>query len=130
MDYFFCIFWNVFWLFVQYLRGQKLSTWVLIILCGLITFLIRFAALSGIFKFNASANYIKLIQVIPIVVLTPIIFQAVFFISNNEFSIVDNSKIYAAFIAIITAIFLKNVIYTIIIGMSSFWIINEIILIF
>lgn len=105
-----------------------MSTWVLIILCGLITFLIRFAALSGIFKFNASANYIKLIQVIPIVVLTPIIFQAVFFISNNEFSIIDNSKIYAAFIAIITAIFLKNVIYTIIIGMSSFWIINEIIL--
>tara|TARA_B100001250_G_C19562222_1_gene683855 strand:- start:208 stop:531 length:324 start_codon:yes stop_codon:yes gene_type:complete len=106
-----------------------LSIWVLIILCGLITFSIRFAALSGLLKFKASNNYLRLIQIIPIVVLTPIIFQAVFFISNNEFSIIDNSKFYAALIAIIISIFSKNVIYTIIIGMGSFWIINEIILI-
>tara|TARA_Y100000746_G_C15251095_1_gene345640 strand:+ start:242 stop:565 length:324 start_codon:yes stop_codon:yes gene_type:complete len=106
-----------------------LSIWVLIILCGLITFSIRFVALSGLLKFKASNNYLRLIQIIPIVVLTPIIFQAVFFISNNEFSIIDNSKFYAALIAIIISIFSKNVIYTIIIGMGSFWIINEIILI-
>ncbi len=106
-----------------------MNTWVLIIICGVITFLIRFAALSGFFKFKASTNYLKLIQIIPIVVLTPIIFQAVFFVSNNDFLFIDNSKVYAAFIAIISSIFLKNIIYTIIIGMSSFWLINEIVLV-
>ena len=102
---------------------------MLIILCGLITFSIRFAELSGFLKFKASKNYLQLIQIIPIVVLTPIIFQSVFFISNNEFSLIDNSKFYAALIAIMTSIFSKNVIYTIIIGMSSFWLINEIVLV-
>ena len=102
---------------------------MLIILCGLITFLIRFVALSGFLKFKASNNYLRLIQIIPIVVLTPIIFQAVFFISNDELSTIDNSKFYAALMAIIVSIFSKNVIYTIIIGMCSFWIINEIFLI-
>ncbi len=104
-----------------------MNTWFLICLCGFITFLIRFLPLSGILNIKGSKNYIRLIQIIPIVVLTPIIFQAVFFVNNYEIIIIYNSKLYAAIIGVLISFLFNNVIYTIIIGMSSFWIINEII---
>ena len=102
-------------------------TWVLIIICGIITFLIRFLPLSGYFNYKGSKNYLRLINVIPIVVLSPIIFQTVFFISNNQIIITYNPKLYAAIIGILVSLLFKNVIYTILIGMSAFWIINEMI---
>jgi|TARA_B100001540_G_scaffold96943_1_gene87309 branched-subunit amino acid transport protein len=104
-----------------------MNTWLLIFLCGFITFFIRFIPLSGILNFKATKNYDNFINIIPIVVLTPIIFQAIFFTPNNEFSILFNAKLFAAIVGIFVSLFLNNVLYTIIIGMSVFWILNEII---
>ena len=104
-----------------------MSTWGLIFLCGIITFFIRFMPLSGLLNFKGSKNYIRLIQIIPVVVLTPIIFQAVFFVTNNNILISNNPKLYAALIGIIVSFYFKNVIYTILVGMLSFWVIKEII---
>ncbi len=104
-----------------------MSTWGLIFLCGIITFFIRFMPLSGLLNFKGSKNYIRLIQIIPVVVLTPIIFQAVFFVTNNNILISNNPKLYAALIGIIVSFYFKNVIYTILVGMISFWVIKEII---
>jgi len=104
-----------------------MNTWSLIFVCGIITFFIRFIPLSGILNFKGSKTYIRLIQIIPVVVLTPIIFQAVFFISKNNIVLLNNPKLYAAVFGIIVSFYFKNVIYTIIIGMTSFWILKEII---
>tara|TARA_B100000579_G_scaffold120009_1_gene96593 strand:- start:1215 stop:1538 length:324 start_codon:yes stop_codon:yes gene_type:complete len=104
-----------------------MSTWGLIFLCGIITFFIRFMPLSGLLNFKGSKNYIRLIQIIPVVVLTPIIFQAVFFVTNNNILISNNPKLYAALIGIIVSFYFQNVIYTILVGMISFWVIKEII---
>ncbi len=104
-----------------------MNTWALIFVCGIVTFLIRFFPLSGILNFKGSKTYIRLIQIIPVVVLTPIIFQAVFFISKNNIVLLNNPKLYAAVFGILISFYFKNVIYTIIIGMTSFWILKEII---
>ena len=102
-----------------------MNTWFLIFLCGFITFIIRFLPLSGIFDFKFSKNNIHLIKIIPIVVLTPIICQAIFFVSNDQIFIINNPKLYAAIIGVIISLLFKNVIFTIVIGMVSFWFINE-----
>ena len=104
-----------------------MNTWALIVFCGIITFFIRFMPLSGLLNFKGSKNYIRLIQIIPVVVLTPIIFQAVFFDKSNSILILNNPKLYAALIGVIISFYFKNVIYTILVGMISFWIIKEII---
>ena len=104
-----------------------MNTWALIILCGFITFFIRFMPLSGLLNFKGSKNYIRLIQIIPVVVLTPIIFQAVFFVSSDNILILNNPKLYAALIGIIVSFYFKNVIFTILFGMVSFWLIKEIV---
>ena len=62
-----------------------MSVWYLIFLCGVLTFLIRFIPLSGLIRFKGSELYLKVINLIPIVVLTPIIVQALFFDKNDDF---------------------------------------------
>ena len=61
-----------------------MSVWYLIFLCGVLTFLIRFIPLSGLIRFKGSELYLKVINLIPIVVLTPIIVQALFFDKNDN----------------------------------------------
>ena len=106
-----------------------MSTWTLIILCGLITFFIRFIPLSGLLNFKGSKDYLRLIEIIPVVVLTPIIFQAIFFTTKDQILVLSNPKFFAAIIGIIISLYFKNVIYTIVVGMISFWILKELLLI-
>ena len=102
-----------------------MNIWLLIILCGIITFLIRFLPLSGILNFKSSKSYLRFIEIIPVVVLTPIIFQSVFFLPDNNISFLNNPKFFAATIGIIMSFYFKNVIYTIVAGMVSFWLFKE-----
>ena len=88
-----------------------MNTWLLIFLCGLITFFIRFIPLSGLLNFKGSKTYLRIIEIIPIVVLTPIIFQAIFIVSENDISILINPKFYAALVGVIISFYFKNVIY-------------------
>ena len=77
-----------------------MSVWYLIFLCGFLTFLIRFIPLSGLIRFKGSELYLKVINLIPIVVLTPIIVQALFFDKNDDLIETVNFEIICGFLAI------------------------------
>ena len=95
-------------------------TWLTIILCGILTFLIRFIPLSGIMP-QQLPPYIKAsFQYIPLVVLTPIIFNGLSVIENNNILIDENFKLYSAVIAVCAAVIFNNVLITISLGMSTF----------
>ena len=100
--------------------------WSLIILCGVITFLIRFIPLSGIFSSDLPLSVKHTFKYIPLAVLTPIIVNDLSIIENNKFFLIENSKLYAALIAIIVSIIWNNVLATISIGMASFLILSNI----
>ena len=93
-----------------------MNIWLLIIFCGIITYLIRFIPLSGIINIKGSQIYLKIVNLIPIIVLTPIIVQAVLF-NDNKIILSNNFEIYSAILAIIIAFLFKNVILTVIVGM-------------
>ena len=93
-----------------------MNIWLLIIFCGIITYLIRFIPLSGIINIKGSQIYLKIVNLIPIIVLTPIIVQAVLF-NDNKIILSNNLEIYSAILAIIIAFLFKNVILTVIVGM-------------
>ena len=103
-----------------------MSVWYLIILCGFLTFLIRFIPLSGLIKFKGSELYFKVINLIPIVVLTPIIVQALFFDRNDELIETLNFEIICGFLAILISILFKNVMTTILLTMLIFLILTNI----
>lgn len=100
--------------------------WSLIILCGVITFLIRFIPLSGIISNGLPLSVKHTFKYIPLAVLTPIIVNDLSIIENNNFFLIENFKLYAALIAIIVSIIWNNVLATISIGMASFLILSNI----
>ena len=95
-------------------------TWLTIILCGVFTFLIRFIPLSGAMPKQLTPNIKASFQYIPLVVLTPIIFNELSVIENNNIFIYENFKLYSAVIAVCAAVVFKNVLITISLGMLSF----------
>ena len=100
-------------------------TWLLIILCGVITFLIRFIPLSGIISSDLPLFVKQSFKYIPIAVLTPIIVNELSIIENKNLFLIDNFKLYAAFISILVALIWNNVLVTISIGMASFLIMSN-----
>ena len=100
--------------------------WSLIILCGVITFLIRFIPLSGIISSSLPLSVKHTFKYIPLAVLTPIIVNDLSIIENKNFFLIENFKLYAALIAIIVSIISNNVLATISIGMASFLIMTNI----
>ena len=100
--------------------------WSLIILCGVITFLIRFIPLSGIISSDLPLSVKHTFKYIPLAVLTPIIVNDLSIIENKYFFLIENFKLYAALIAIIVSIIWNNVLATISIGMASFLILSNI----
>ena len=100
-------------------------TWLLIILCGVITFLIRFIPLSGIISSDLPLFVKQSFKYIPLAVLTPIIVNDLSIIENKNLFLIDNFKLYAAFIAILVALIWNNVLVTISIGMASFLIMSN-----
>ena len=99
--------------------------WSLIILCGVITFLIRFIPLSGIISSDLPLFVKESFKYIPLAVLTPIIVNDLSIIENKNLFLIDNFKLYAAFIAILVALIWNNVLVTISIGMASFLIMSN-----
>ena len=100
-------------------------TWLLIILCGVITFLIRFIPLSGIISSDLPLFVKQSFKYIPLAVLTPIVVNDLSIIENKNLFLIDNFKLYAAFIAILVALIWNNVLVTISIGMASFLIMSN-----
>ena len=101
-----------------------MNIWLLIIFCGIITYLIRFIPLSGIINIKGSQIYLKIVNLIPIIVLTPIIVQAVLF-NDNKIILSNNLEIYSAILAIMVAILFKNVILTVIVGMLFYLVLSS-----
>ena len=102
-----------------------MSLWYLIFLCGVLTFLIRFIPLSGLINFKGSELYIKVINLIPIVVLTPIIVQSIMFDKNGDIINFISFEIICGVLAILTSILFKNVMITILLTMATFLILTN-----
>ena len=94
--------------------------WSGIIICGVITFLIRFLPMSGIISRELSPSTKNSFKYIPVAVLTPIIINDLSIFENNNLFLLDNYKLYAGSISIIVALITNNVLATISIGMASY----------
>ena len=94
--------------------------WSGIILCGLITFLLRFIPMSGIISTALSPSTKNSFKYIPLAVLTPIIVNDLLIVENNSIFLIENYKLYAAIISIIVACITNNILATISIGMASY----------
>ena len=79
-----------------------------------------------VINFQGSTLYTKVINLIPIVVLTPIIFQALMFDKSGEIINSISFEIACGVLAVLISILFKNVMITILLTMMFFLILTNI----
>ena len=65
----------------------------------------------------------EILSFVPSAIFPAIIFPAIFLDNNGEFLLENNPKIFAAFIAILLGFYSKNILLTIFVGLTSYWLI-------
>ena len=98
-----------------------MSNWLLIIYCGLITFLTRFSMIALLKKEMFNDRIREILSFVPSAIFPAIIFPAIFLDNSGDFQLENNPKIMAAIIAMLIGIISKNIIATIISGLASYW---------
>ena len=94
--------------------------WVLILTCGLFTFLTRFLPLAGLLPEKLPPIIERAMHHVPVAVLTPIIIYSVF-LPVGEVALINNMRIPAALLALIVTMVTGRVIVTIVVGLASLW---------
>ena len=100
-----------------------MSDLVLIIYCGLITFLTRFSMIALLKKEMFNDRIREVLSYVPSAIFPAIIFPAIFLDNSGTVQIEDNPKIIAAIIAMLVGVLSKNIIGTILSGLLSYWMI-------
>ena len=98
-----------------------MTSWFLIIYCGLITFFTRFSMIALLKKEMFNDRVREVLSYVPSAIFPAIIFPAIFLDNAGSMQIEDNPKILAAFIATIVGIYTRNIIATIFSGLASYW---------
>ena len=98
-----------------------MSNWVLILYCGLVTYLTRFTMIALIKKEMFNDRIREILSFVPSAIFPAIIFPAIFINDTGSFQIEDNPKIVAAIIAVIIGIYSRSIIATILSGLASYW---------
>ena len=96
-----------------------MSNWLLIIYCGLITFLTRFSMIALLKKEMFNDRIREILSFVPSAIFPAIIFPAIFLDNSGDFQLENNPKIMAAIIAMLIGIISQNIIATIISGLAS-----------
>ena len=96
-------------------------TWTSILIAGLITYFTRMGMITLIDKDIFNENFRKILNYVPSVVFPSIIFPGVLLDDNGTLVAIADPKIYGALTAIFIGYFSRNVILTIISGLSSYW---------
>ena len=98
-----------------------MSNFVLIIYCGLITFLTRFSMIALLKKEMFNDRIREVLSYVPSAIFPAIIFPAIFLNNTGIIQIEDNPKILASIIAVIVGILSNNILATIFSGLATYW---------
>jgi branched-subunit amino acid transport protein len=99
-----------------------LSLWLTILVCGIVTFLIRlsFIALHG--RVTMPEWFTRALTFVPVAVLSAITLTEIL-LRNDELNLSPlNRRLLAAIVAVLVAWRTKNVTVTIVVGMSVLWV--------
>ena len=98
-----------------------MTSWSLIIYCGLITFFTRFSMIALLKKEMFNDRIREVLSYVPSAIFPAIIFPGIFLDNSGVLDIENNPKVIAAIIATIIGILSKNIIATIFSGLISYW---------
>ncbi len=98
-----------------------MNDWALIIYCGLITFFTRFSMIALLKKEMFNDRIREVLSYVPSAIFPAIIFPAIFLDESGLLQLENNPKILASIIAVIIGTLSKNIIATIVAGLTVYW---------
>ena len=98
--------------------------WMVMIVCGLLTFSMRFVMFSDLAPKQLPGWLEEALGFVPVAVLTAIIVPAVIVSSDGGLMLAGNSRLPAALIAVTAALVTRSVLVTIGSGLSSMWVLD------
>ena len=99
-----------------------MTSWSLIIYCGLITFFTRFSMIALLKKEMFNDKVREVLSYVPSAIFPAIIFPTIFLDNTGDFMIENNPKVLAAIIATFIGLITKNITATIFSGLFSYWV--------
>jgi len=101
-----------------------MSTWLIILLMGLVTYLIRLSLIGGLGRTEVPPLARRALRFVPPAVLTAIIVPEVLLPSGAMDLSLANPRLIPAVLAALVAWRTKNVVLTVAAGMGAFWIVQ------
>ncbi|HET6596375.1 MAG TPA: AzlD domain-containing protein [Anaerolineales bacterium] len=101
-----------------------MSIWLVMLLGGLITFLIRFSLIYLFGRFKIPETLGRALRYVPPAVLSAIIFPELFFQEGTLNLSLENTRLLASLIAILIAWISRNTLITIIAGMIALFVLQ------
>ena len=101
-----------------------MNIWLVMLLGGLITFLIRFSLIYLFGKFKIPETMRQALRYVPPAVLSAIIFPELFLHDGTLHLAFENIRLLAGLIAIAVAWFSKNTLITILVGMIALFVLQ------
>ncbi|MGC6453053.1 MAG: AzlD domain-containing protein [Candidatus Puniceispirillaceae bacterium] len=95
--------------------------WIVMVICGLLTFATRFVMFSDIAPKTLPAWLDEALGFVPIAVLTAIIVPAVIIGPEGAVLLSDNPRLPAAILAVTVALVTRSVLPTIAVGLAAMW---------
>ena len=96
-------------------------TWLSILIAGFVTYLSRMTMITLIKREMLNSKIKEVLVYVPSAVFPAIIFPGVFFNDYGNFVELSDPKIFGALIAIVVGFYSKNIIFTILSGLISYW---------
>ena len=98
-------------------------TWLTIIIAGIITYFTRMTMVALVDRDLLGERVKQVLAYVPSAVFPAIIFPGIFINDYGAFIEMNDPKIFGAIVAILVGYFSRNVIATILSGLSSYWVI-------
>jgi len=98
-------------------------TWLTIIIAGIVTYFTRMTMIALVDRDLLGERVKEVLAYVPSAVFPAIIFPGIFINDYGAFIEMNDPKIFGAIIAILVGYFSRNVIATILSGLSSYWVI-------
>ena len=98
-------------------------TWLTIIIAGIITYFTRMTMIGLVDRDLLGEKVKAVLAYVPSAVFPAIIFPGIFINDYGAFIEMNDPKIFGAIVAILVGYFSRNVIATILSGLSSYWVI-------
>ena len=98
-------------------------TWLTIIIAGIVTYFMRMTMVALVDRDLLGEKVKAVLAYVPSAVFPAIIFPGIFINDYGAFIEMNDPKIFGAIVAILVGYFSRNVIATILSGLSSYWVI-------